>query len=302
MVSRFRFAALLFLPFVLLFAALLLFAGCKKMGQSPDQTTLQRIRETGSVKVAFANEAPYAYLDETTGKLTGEAPEITRRVFESMGIEDIEGVLVEWGALIPSLKAGRVDMIAAGMYVTPERCEQIAFSEPTYCVGEAFLVKKGNPANLHSFEDVKDNDKTILGVVSGTVEVGYAQKIGVPDERIIRFPDNAAAAAGVKAGRVDAFAGTSLTVGELLRRLKDKDLEQARPFTNPVIDGKPTKGCGAFGFRQEDDQLLQNFNEHLALFLGTNEHKELVEIFGFGEDERAADVTTHGLCASGPGA
>ena len=32
------------------------------------------------------------------------------------------------GFVIPGLNAGRFDLIAAGLFITPERCEQVAFS------------------------------------------------------------------------------------------------------------------------------------------------------------------------------
>ena len=35
-----------------------------------------------------------------------------------MGINQVEGVLTEFGSLIPGLQARRFDIIAAGMYVT----------------------------------------------------------------------------------------------------------------------------------------------------------------------------------------
>ncbi len=54
-------------------------------------------------------------------------------------------MLTEFGSLIPGLQAGRFDIIAAGMFVNPKRCEQVQFSEPTYGIGQAFLVAEGQP-------------------------------------------------------------------------------------------------------------------------------------------------------------
>ena len=92
----------------------------------------------------MANEAPYGYATPD-GKLTGEAPEVAKAVLAKMGITQVDGVLTEFGSLIPGLKAGRFDIIAAGMYVNPQRCNEIAFSEPSYGIGQAILVPAGNP-------------------------------------------------------------------------------------------------------------------------------------------------------------
>ncbi|WP_428267700.1 ectoine/hydroxyectoine ABC transporter substrate-binding protein EhuB [Haliangium sp.] len=284
----------------LLLAVLVLLAGaftaCKSSNDRGTPTTPESLREAGVVRVGFANEAPYAYRDEDSGDLTGEAPVIARKVFERMGVPKVEGVLTEFGSLIPGLKAGRFDIIAAGMYVTPERCEQIAFSEPSYCIGEAFLVRKGNPLDLHSYEDAAKHDNARLGVVAGTVELGYAEKTGVPSDRIVVFPDPPSALAGVQADRVDAFAGTSLTVQDLIDKTADDSVERAEPFTDPVINGEKAQGCGAFGFRTADEELRKAFDTHLAELLGSDEHEALVRPFGFTAADIASRPTTASLC------
>ena len=132
-------------------------------GYETKEPTLEKIQRVGVVKVGYANEAPYAYLDQQTGELTGEAPEIARVLFQQMGVDQIEGILTEFGSLIPGLKSGRFDVIAAGMYITPERCRAIAFTNPTYKIGEAFLVKAGNPLQLNSYEDVATHAKGSVG-------------------------------------------------------------------------------------------------------------------------------------------
>jgi polar amino acid transport system substrate-binding protein len=259
-------------------------------------TTLDRIRKRGVVRVGFANEAPYAYVDSQTGKLTGEAPEIARVILKRLGVNEVRGVLTEFGSLIPGLKANRFDIIAAGMYITPPRCEQIAFSNPTYGIGEAFVVRKGNPKNLHSYEDVAKNKNAILGVVTGAIERDYAAKTGVPAARVKVLPDAPSALEAVAAGRIDAYGGTSLTVNDLLRKANNSNLMRAEPFTDPIIDGESVRGYGAFGFRLADKALQAAFNQELQQFIGSPEHLALVKKFGFTEKELPGDVTAAELC------
>lgn len=282
----------------LLIPVLVLAAACGGAGGGgpADESTLERLERTGTARVGYANEAPYAYLDTESGRLTGEAPSVARAVLAEMGIEEVQGVLTEFGSLIPGLHAGRFDLIAAGMYVTPERCREIAFSEPSYSIGEAFIVAAGNPLGLHSYADVEEHPEARLGVVAGTVERGYAREVGIPDQRVVVFPDAPSAVAGVGAGRIDAFAGTSLTVGDLLAKAASEKIERAEPFTDPVIDGETIRGYGAFGFRKEDQGLVAEFNRHLEAFIGSERHLELVRPFGFTEAELPGDVTTAELC------
>jgi polar amino acid transport system substrate-binding protein len=269
---------------------------CSPAGRD-GESTLDRMRREGVARVGFANEAPYAYVEPESRRLTGEAPEIARALLARMGIERIEGVLTEFGSLIPGLKAGRFDLIAAGMYVTPARCREVAFSEPTYSIGGAFLVRAGNPKHLHGYADVPVDPETRLGVMAGAVERGYARKSGVPDRQVVSFPDAPSAVAGLLAGRVDAFAATALTARDLLSKARSDAIALADPFEDPVLEGRPARGYGAFAFRREDTALRDAFDAELASFVGSEDHRELVRPFGFTEKDLPEGMTTADLCA-----
>jgi len=270
-------------------------AGC---GNNTGEATLERIQRDGVIRVGYANEAPFAYQDSATGELRGEAPDIARVVLHDLGVEQVEGVLTEFGSLIPGLQAGRFDMIAAGMYITPLRCRQVAFSDPTYSVGEGFIVLAGNPQGLHSYADVANNPQARLGVVAGAVQQGYARELGIPEDRVVIFNDAPSALGGLQAGRIDAYAGTSLTVSDLLGKAQSDAIERAEPFEDPVIDGQPIRGYGAFAFRPQDQELVDAVNAQLADFLGTPAHQELVAPYGFGEEELPGDLSADELCAA----
>jgi len=282
-------------------ALLLATGGCTAKAPSDHgakPSSLAQVRDRGVLRVGYANEAPFAYMDQDRGRLTGEAPEIAREMARRLGIAKVEGVLTEFGALIPGLKAGRFDVIAAGMYITPQRCREIAFSNPTYRIGEAFIVRRGNPLDLHSYADVAAHPTARLAVVVGTVERGYARALGVPDDRVLVLPDAPAAVAALQAGRVDAYGGTRLTVDDLLGKLTGDELVRATPFANPVIDGRPAVGYGAFGFRKDEDGLRAAFDRELADFIGSPAHRKLVRPFGFTEAALPGGATAARLCGA----
>jgi polar amino acid transport system substrate-binding protein len=258
------------------------------------QSTLERIRETNQVRVGIAGEAPYGYRD-ASGEVTGEAPEIARAVLERIDPEiEIEWVEVDFGQLIPSLQVGELDIAAAGMFITPERCAAVAFSEPTYVVGEAFAVQEGNPKALTSYMAISDHQDARVGLIAGTVEYNYALVTGIPAERAPLYRNFEQAIEALKTGEVDAVGLTSLSTQSLVEG--EPDLE-ATPQFFPTIDGEEVKGYGAFAFRKDDAALLQAFNAELAELIGTEEHWRLVEPFGFGPD-MAPDRSTAELCQS----
>jgi polar amino acid transport system substrate-binding protein len=270
--------------------------GALLLGAAPAlaQGTLERIRETDQVRVAIADEAPYGYRD-ASGRVTGEAPEIARVILERIDPEiEIEWVAVEFGQLIPGLQVGEFDIAAAGMFITPERCAAVAFSEPTYVVGEAFAVRAGNPKDLTDYEAISNHPEARVGLIAGTVEYNYALVTGIPADRAPLYRSFERALAALKAGEVDAVGLTSLTAQGLVDG--EPDLE-ATPQFYPTLDGAEVKGYGAFAFREEDQDLHAAFNQELTEFLGSDAHWALVEPFGFGPD-MAPDRTAAELCQS----
>ncbi|MBV9112171.1 MAG: transporter substrate-binding domain-containing protein, partial [Hyphomicrobiales bacterium] len=81
------------------------------IGMAQAETTLERAKRQGYIRVGFANEAPYGFATPD-GKLTGESPEVVKAVLKKIGINQVDGVLTEFGSLIPGLQAGRFDIIA----------------------------------------------------------------------------------------------------------------------------------------------------------------------------------------------
>ena len=276
-------------PFFLVFLVLL------SCSPSPE-TTLERVRSEGVVRVGYANDIPFAYITKAE-RLTGEAPEIARKVLAKMGINGIEGVLVEFGSLIPALKAGRFDMISAMIFITPERCKEINFSEPTCGLRQGFFVKEGNPLNLHSYEDVAKHSKAIFCAMTGTLEVDYARSVGIPTSRTYLVPDTPSGIEAIKQGKADALAVAGLTIQILADKMKKPGVERAEPFTGPIINGREAKGYGAFGFRKADTDFLREFNKHLKEFVGTPEHLETVKPFGITDLELPGDITAAELCS-----
>jgi polar amino acid transport system substrate-binding protein len=178
------------------------------------------------------------------------------------------------------------------MFITPQRCEQVAFSEPTYGIGQAFLVAEGNPESLTTYDDIKASSDATLAVMAGAIERTYARDADVPDDQVMVVPDTAAGTAAVQAGRADAFALTSLSI----RRLADgaEGVEMAGAFSE--VAGQSVKGHGGFAFRPDDQAFLDAFNAELAEFIGTEEHLALVAPFGWTKDE-LPEKTTEELCA-----
>ncbi|MEV4002858.1 ectoine/hydroxyectoine ABC transporter substrate-binding protein EhuB [Actinomadura sp. NPDC049753] len=266
-------------------AAPLAAAGCSTTDPEKEKAgggTLQKAKDSGTITVGFANEAPYGYTDKS-GKLTGEAPELARAIFKNLGIDEIKGVQVDFGGLIGGLNAKRFDAIAAGMFITPERCASAAFANPEYVAKSAFMVPQGNPKGLKAAEDPGKKGAKV-GVLTGAVEAGYAEKTGVKKGDIKTFADQASAYEGLKAGRIDCIWLTRISLADLLTKHKGEGFEVTDAFT-PVIDGKEQLGAGAFAFRKADSDLLNAWNGELAKLQQGGKLLPILQPFGFTQAE-----------------
>ena len=127
-----------------------LLSACTKTSTGGTASRLDQLKSSGKITVGIAGEQPYAFLDH--GKLTGMDPTVQMAVWKAAGINGVEAKQVSFDALIPGLNAGDFDVISAGMFINPTRCQQAAFSEPVYVAPDAFLVPPGNPDKITDFK------------------------------------------------------------------------------------------------------------------------------------------------------
>ncbi|HZD26245.1 MAG TPA: ectoine/hydroxyectoine ABC transporter substrate-binding protein EhuB [Alphaproteobacteria bacterium] len=265
-------------------------------GSATAGPALDRIKDRGYIQIAVANEIPYGFVG-ATGKAEGIAPSVAQKVLEDMGIKDIQWVVTPFGALIPGLKAGRFDMVAASQAILPARCQQVLYSKPNSSYGEGMLVKKGNPKKIHAYDDFKKNKDLKMAIMSGADQLDFAQGMGIDDAQLVTLTSNSDAPQAVAAGRADAYAATGLTVERLAKKVSG--VEAAEPFEDPVVDGKTVRSWGGFTFNKADEDFRDEFNKHLAAFQKTDEYRKIVKHYGLSDHDVDLTLkkTTDELCS-----
>nr|WP_246382406.1 ectoine/hydroxyectoine ABC transporter substrate-binding protein EhuB [Prauserella isguenensis] len=269
-------------------------AGCTSVNVSADGgggDLLERLRSSGTVRMGFANERPFGYINQG-GELTGEAPAVGKEIFRRLGVDSFEPKLADFSSLIPGLKAGLFDVIAAGMYITPDRCAEIEFTNPDYNAPAALLLPQGNPKNLSDLQSIEESGARI-GVLTGSVEEGYAEDLGLPG--IVVYPDQSSGIDGVAAGRSDCLMLTRLSLNAALQQRKGMPLEIGESFI-PTVHGEEKFGAGGFGFRKGETAIVDAFNRELAKMKQAGEILKLTEPFGFAKAEMT-NLTAADLCA-----
>ncbi|AVF05659.1 MULTISPECIES: ectoine/hydroxyectoine ABC transporter substrate-binding protein EhuB [Devosia] len=259
--------------------------------------TLAEIQESGSIRIAVANEIPYGYIDPVSGEAMGAGPDVAKHIAEELGVTNIEWITTDFSSLIPGLQADRFDMVAAEMAIIPTRCATVIYSEPNTSYGEGLLVPAGNPAGLTGYADFAENSDLSVAIMAGANQLDMMQALGVSEDQLVTISSNADAISTVSTGRADAYAATGLTASELAGQ--SDAVAVAEGFTDPVIDGTEQRSWGGFVFAQGNEELRDAVNEVLAEYKQTDEWLETVSGYGFtdADTSRSFDMSTAELCA-----
>lgn len=261
---------------------------------------LTRIRAGGQVSIGLSQLEPFAFTD-SSGRPTGESPEVARAVVESLGGSGLTAVQVDYDRLISGLQDKQFDMIAIGLTITPLRCGQVAFSRPDYIAKTALLVPSGNPKGLGTLGGVARSGAS-LGVLEQGAELEFARAAGVAQDRITTFPGQSNLFRGVVDGRVDCAALTRISLLDEARRNAGSSVEVTAGFY-PLVDGRPARLGGGFAFRQDDTEFREEFDRALTDLQHSGRWLDAVRPFGLTEDNLPPpDLTTAELCTGTPGA
>ena len=118
---------------------------------------------------------PFTFLDTKTNSIQGVMVDIITEVGKDAGFE-IKIEPMAFSALIPALTSGKIDLIAAAMYITPQRQEVISFSQPIYTYGEGLVVPASDTKDYTEFADLKGE---IVGAQIGTAYVQPLKQTGL---------------------------------------------------------------------------------------------------------------------------
>lgn len=235
------------------------------------------IKREKRVRIGTANFKPYSY-SLPDGSLKGFVIEVISAALAPAGVTKVQPIWVgDTSAYIPGLNANKYDIIANGMYIKPERCAQVAFTNPFYRAGMGMLVHKGNPKGIHSVKDIADKSNVKVATLTGTTQVKDLEGAKVPNGRVSLFPQDLGALRALKDKRVDALYLPQPEAAGLL--IEYPELEMAAPYqqlTNPKTN-QPAFNHGALAIRKKDSELAKYLNERLAAMQQDGTIKKIFE-------------------------
>jgi polar amino acid transport system substrate-binding protein len=248
---------------------------------------LAKLKQQGYANVAVVAAPPWSSL-EPNGSVSGFVPDLTAAGLKIIGVPTVKGVLSTYSNAIPGLAAGRWDVVSSGLYVNPDRCGQVLFSNPITGDTDSFLVKKGNPNGVKTYHDIATKGLT-LGATTGDYQIQLAEHEGISSSKISQYPTPTALASALKAGRVDVIEQGSLIAKKLAAANSDLTL------VGPVPDGLAS--VSALAFPKGQTALRNAFNQALTKLEQNGQFAAISKKWGF-DPSVVKRLSTAGACKS----
>ncbi|MCM7515683.1 lysine/arginine/ornithine ABC transporter substrate-binding protein [Enterobacter hormaechei] len=205
------------------------------------------------------------------GKVVGFDIDLADALCERMKVTCIV-IESPFDALIPSLKARKIDAIMATMSITPARQKEIAFSEKLYSAKARLIAPRGT-ALKPTAESLKAKN---IGVLQGSIQEIYANQYwrgaGVS---VVSYPSQDDIYSDLTAGRLDAaFQDEVAGSYGFLKQPAGKNYE----FAGPAVTDINIFGVGVgIGLRKEDSSLQQAINEAFASLRADGSYKKIAD-------------------------
>ena len=234
------------LPGTMLTRLILIFGLIFSCGSQAD--ALENILDRGKIRVGISLFTPWAMKDKA-GELAGFEIEVAKRLAEEMGVTP-EFKVYTWVDIIAALNNGEIDVIIAGMSITPKRALQMNFTLP-YAESGVSLVT--NTEMTKQIEDLRGLNRPQVVVAAAAKTLGSDVAKMVFDQADLRIMANHEdAKKALLEGRVHAYvAGPTQANFLALEHADSVDM----PLTKPLL-----VSVTGMGVKKGEQELLNFLN------------------------------------------
>ena len=181
--------------------------------------TFRLARERHYIKNLEGAAAPYRYAGCVRRGVLRAKFQAAPWAADELGVE-LEVVDMSFDGIIPAVKSGQVDLGIAAFTKTPERAEEIDFSDLYEKSAQLLIVKAGN-ADLYSTKESLAGQK--VGAQKGTIQSQLIQT-ALPDSELFELEKYPALALEVQNGNIAGLV-VDQAVGESLIATSNGGLE-----------------------------------------------------------------------------
>lgn len=181
------------------FAALFLSSGA--FTDNADARSLQQVLNSGEIRIGVALATPWVIRDKDNN-LAGYEIDIGRTLAADLDVEP-RFIVYSWDELLKAIEAAEVDLIVAGLTISPARALRVNFSNPHTTGGLKLATRLASTREVASLADL-DNPDFSLAVVDNSIAASLASRL-LPRMNLRTFPSAAAAGDALVDGSVDAY-------------------------------------------------------------------------------------------------
>jgi polar amino acid transport system substrate-binding protein len=209
---------------------------------------LEDILDRGKIRVGISLFTPWAMKDKS-GELRGFEVDVAKKLAAEMGVQP-DFKVMPWSEIIDSLQRGDIDVIIAGMAITPRRALQLNFTLPYAESGAALATNTALTGDVRDLADL-NSPKFVVVTVAKTLGSDVA-KLVFDKANLQVVASNAEAEKMILDGKAHAYVASTIETAFLALDHPDKiDL----PLNKPLL-----ASVSGMGVKKGEQELLNFLN------------------------------------------
>ncbi|MBI5930999.1 MAG: basic amino acid ABC transporter substrate-binding protein [Chloroflexi bacterium] len=227
-----------------------------------DRATRSQV-EGQTIKVGTNAEYPPFESVDADGNIIGFDVDLLSAIAADAGFE-IEWVNTKWDGIFTALASGEFDAVISAATITPEREEEVDFSNPYFLAGQIISVRVADAENIATPDDLAG---LRVGVQTGTTGDTYATEI--PGVEVVRFDEATLAFQALGDEEIDAVIVDAPTSADIIANNPDMNLTTVgEPLTDEFY---------GIAVRPDFPELLDAVNASLVNVIADGTYATLFE-------------------------
>ena len=165
------------------------------------RSSFETITKNGVLRVGVALFTPWAFKGKD-GKLIGFEIDVAKKLAKDMGVTP-KVISYDWKKLIPALNEGKIDVIIAGMSITPQRALKVNFSMPYATSGVSLATHLEGTKHIKSIKEL-NHPSIKIGVIAETVSEDLARRV-FKKASIVVFETSNEAEDAIVSGKIQVY-------------------------------------------------------------------------------------------------
>lgn len=197
------------------------------------------------------------------GQEQGFDVDITQEIADRLGLR-VEWVRADFDTIFTAVAGGQFDMVAAASTITPEREQEVDFSDPYFNSRQALVVNTAETPDLASTDQLQSGD--VVGVQKGTTGAAWAKdNLGPNGIQIQTFSSATDGLRALEGGGMTAFIADEPFVAEATQDLPSLS----------VVQGIDTAEKYGLAFSPENPGLHDAVNVILAQIIADGTYQDI---------------------------